>query len=380
MGREIFTRSLYRMAKTSFDVGEKDVTAKSYSQAYSTGKLDPLVDPAGFGVIRLSLPRVEQISNGSKYRLTVGTPLPIETRVDTTGSMGDNVDIAMRVLPDAFESWTEVLEGYDIQVATGIFGDHKDRFPLCRPQFEMEAAKIVKQLTLMVPERQGHDTPEDPDIGIFGGAYLTRAYINRIGLKGYDFTVTDAPGRGMIDQKQLKRVFGQDVFEKVKQNGHKFNENNTIDLKDVWVDLLDRAHAFVLLVESSYKRFWIEHVGKDRVVVLPNTEVLPQVQAAIIGLTEGSLLPTDMSSFLKKVISNYSSREIDSICESLINIPIGAQAKLPNFGKCPKKGDIFVGKPDVWDDTNLWPEEQSEEQLVHSEENTDEPTEKDDWL
>lgn len=69
----------------------------------------------------------------------------------------------------------------------------------------------------MVPGRSGFDAPEDPDIGIFGGAYLTRAYINRIGLKRYDFTVTDAPGRGVIAINDLKKIYGDEVFNKVKE-------------------------------------------------------------------------------------------------------------------------------------------------------------------
>lgn len=379
MGRSTFSRSLYRSAKESEGVGEKGVTARAEQKAYATGKLDKLVDPSGFGVIRLSLPRVEQ--KGDLFELNVGTPMPVETRVDTTGSMGGNVDVAMQVLPDAFELWSKVLPGYDLQIATGIFGDVGDRFPLCRPQFEMLADKIVKQLTLMVPERQGGDAPEDPDLGIFGGAYLVRAYINRIGLKGYDFTVTDAPGRGKIDPEQLKRVFGDQVFEKVSENGHQISTRGPIDLSDVWSILLDRAHAFVLQVGSAHDTasFWKSHCGKERVVMLPDTKFLPHVQAVIIGLTEGTLTMTNVSDFLQE--SNMDKRWIDKICESVVNFPLCAQAQLPNFSRRPVKGDLFHGKPDVWEDTNLWPdkditlsdESEEEQEAVTS-------TEKDDWL
>ena len=136
MGREVFTRSTYKAVKADKGVGEREVTKRAEQRAKSTGKLDPLVDPSGFGVIRLSLPRVEQ--KDDIWEMLVGCPVPVETRVDTTGSMGGNVDVAMRVLPDAFESMSEVLGGYDIHIATGIFGDVSDMFPLCRPQCERE--------------------------------------------------------------------------------------------------------------------------------------------------------------------------------------------------------------------------------------------------
>lgn len=378
MGKNVFTRSLYSSAKSSYNVGEREVTRAAEIQAKATGQLDQLVDPSSFGTIRLSLPRVgPKDGDATRKELLVGVPMPVETRVDTTGSMGGNVDIAMKVLPDAFGSWSQVLEGYDIQVATGIFGDVSDQFPLCRPQFEMEAKKIVQQLTLMVPEKQGGDTPEDPDLGIFGGAYLCRHYINRIGLKGYDFTVTDAPGRGIIAEDQIIRVFGEEALEKVAENGHQVKVRGSIQLVDVWSSLLDRAHAFVLQVDNSSgtKSFWVDQVGNERVVVLPNTKYLPYVQAVIIGLTEGTLALNDVSDFLGEF--NMDKRGIDRVAESVVNIPIGAQSQLPNYGRCPVQGDIFAGKPDVWEDTNIWPEssaDDGEKAVVTTE------TEEDDWL
>jgi hypothetical protein len=376
MGETVFTRSLYEAVKTSEGIGDKGVTSRAEQKAKATGKLEPLVDPSQFGVIRLSLPRVEELDDG-RWKMLVGCPLPVETRVDTTGSMGGNVDVAMRVLPDAFEAMNEVNEGYDLHVATGIFGDVSDDFVLCRPQFEMHADKIVKQLTMMVPERGGGDAPEDPDAGIFGGAYLCRHFINRIGGKGYDFTVTDAPGRGKVSEDTLIRVFGDKVFEKVEENGHKYGKVGAWDLPDIWSVLLDRAHGFALMVGSGAKSWWEEHVGKERVVVLPNTEHLPAVQATIIGLTEGTLLMDDVADFLKKF--NLKGKDIKAVEESVVNIPIGAQAQLPFFDKRPVKGDVFAAKPDVWADENIWPIdgakiEVSEGETVPSDD------EKDDWL
>jgi len=358
MRKGVFTRSLYTSAKATRGVGEKDVTKRAEQEAKKTGKLNPLVDPAGFGAIRLSLPRVEKRDDG-RYELLVGTPMPVETRVDTTGSMGGNVDVAMKVMPDAFEAFSKVLDGYDLQVNTGIFGDVQDNFPLCRPQFEMDADKIVNQLTLMVPERDGGDTPEDPDLGIFGGAYLVRAYINRIGLKGYDFTVTDAPGRGIIAGDQITRVFGKDAFEKVAENEHPIERQGALQLDEVWNALLDRAHAFVLQVgdSQSTSRFWTNHIGENRLVMLPDTKYTPYVQAAIIGLTEGTLILSDIVDFLQEF--NLDKGICNRIAEAVSGIPIGAQSQLLSFSRRPQKGDLFAGKPDVWKDENLWPETQT---------------------
>lgn len=368
MGKEIFTRSLYNsyVVSKGFDaLGFKGVTKTAEKQAISSGKLQTLVDPSSFNVVRLSLVRVEERDDG-KFELLVGCSMPIETRVDTTGSMGNNVDVALKVLPDIYEACANVLPGYDIHIATGIFGDVSDRFPLCRPQFEMQVDKIVDQLTLMVPERDGGDSPEDPDIGIFGGAYLCRHYINRIGLKGYDFTITDAPGRGRVDSKQLMRVFGSEVFEKCDINGHGdriysnseskiVKDNGIFELSDIWNDLLKRAHAFVLLIEAGVgvHDWWCEHVGSKHVVIVKDMKHVPYVQATIIGLTEGTITLKDVPKFLKQF--NIDGDAIDNIIKSVSHIPIKAQAKLKNFKKRPIKGDLFDGKPNVWTDENIWP-------------------------
>lgn len=376
MGKETFTRALYTgylKSERGIDASSgaaafASVTKAAEKQAISSGKLQTLVDPSSFNVVRLSLIRLEENADG-KFELLVGPSMPIETRVDTTGSMGGNVDVALRVLPDVYERCQEVLPGYDIHICTGIFGDVSDKFPLCRPQFEMIASKICEQLTLMVPQRAGGDAPEDPDLGIFGGAYLCRHYVNRIGLKGYDFTITDAPGRGKIDPKELKRVYGDEVFAKTTKNGFSFTGEEVFELTDVWTDLLKRAHAFVLLIGSSAKPWWVEHVGKKRVIIVPNMEYVPYVQAVIIGLTEGTLTLDGIPEFLAS--SNMKPEDIKSIADAVVNIPLKAQAKLKNFKKKPKKGDLYAGKPNVWTDENIWPIGHKEEVPVGTEEAND---------
>lgn len=347
MGRGTFSRESYSETARTLVTGSGPVTRGAEQEARKTGKLNPLVDPAGFGVIRRSLPRLEKQESGL-WLLTIGTPMPVETRVDTTGSMGNNVDIAFRVLPNTYEQLNRVLPGYDIQIATGIFGDVSDNFVLCRPQFEMEAPKIVEQMTLMVPERKGGDFTEDPQYGLFGGAYLTQRHINQIGLKGYDFTVSDAPGRAKIDVGTLKRIFGNEVFEKAAENGYPINPEDVPSIKETVQELLINTHAFFLQVEahSSTREFWISIFGKDRVVMLPDTELLPQVQATIIGLTEGTLTLKRVKKFLLE--SNVEEEDAEGIARSVANIPIGAQATLPNFSRRPQKGDLFKNKTDPW--------------------------------
>lgn len=374
MGRNTFTRAAYASAHTAYVPPTGPATRAAEQKAHNTGKLNPLVDPAEYGVIRRSLLRFEERPDGL-LELTVGCSMPVETRVDTTGSMGGNVDVALRVLPQAYDLCSSVLPGYDLHMATGIFGDVVDRFVLCRPQFEMLAEKLVEQLTLMVPERNGGDATEDPQYGLFGGAYLTAAYVNRIGLKRYDFTVSDAPGREHLSERQLIRVFGDEVFDKVADNGHRIDRNNLPSTKEVVDALLDQAHAFFLQVDNSSRTAvsWEDVFGPERVVALPSTELLPQVQATIIGLTEGTLSLDGVADFLTS--NNVSKRDADAIVRSVANIPIGAQVPFREGIRVPQKGDLFRAKPDVFSGDDLWPIDPSEvPDLVSTPASEDAPT------
>lgn len=319
-------------------------------QRQKEGKgLHPLVDPKGYDVIRRSISRKGQ--KGDLFELLLGIAMLDETRLDTTGSMGNNVDIAMRVLPTTYgllaSGEDAVLKRYDTQMITSIFGDVTDKYVLCRSQAEMDE-KIAEQMTLMVPEGGGGDTPEDPQYGLFGAAFLTAAEITMYDLKSYDFTVSDAPGRDRLSRETLIRVFGESVFEKVAENGYTIDPKNLPDTKEVVAELSKHAHAFFLQVEgiSTTRPFWTEIYGRDHVVTIPSTELLPHVKAAIIGLTEGVLDLRTVGEYLEK--SGLNSLQAKSITRAVAGIPLRAQAELPNFDKIPLKGALFAKKGDVW--------------------------------
>ncbi len=354
MGRDAFTRSAYAATTSRLSVPRSGTTTlRGHEEVRRTGKLPDLVDPAGYGVIRRSLIRFEEIESGpykGMFLLTVGCSMPIETRLDTSASMGDNVDRALRVLPDAFEKWSAMLPGFDVHVLTGLFNDYTDQFILNRPQFEMIAEKIVDQLTLMNPERGGGGNHgEDGHYGLFGGAYLVAAYANRIGLKRYDFTISDEPVRPMLDERELIRTFGDQVFEKCKANGFDIDRNDLPTTKEVVSDLLTQAHAFYLELPSQYSdshRTWVDVFGEERVILLPSIDLLAFVQAAIIGLTEGTIGLDQVPDLL--VEAKASDAQIRDVQRAVANIPIGAQVPLKEAIRIPRAGDIYAAKEDLW--------------------------------
>jgi hypothetical protein len=349
MGRPTLSSTAYE--KVYKEAKASGSTTSKGEQRHKEGHgLHELVDPKGFGVIRRALTWYEP--KDLLFTLLRGVAMLEETRLDTTGSMGRNVDVAMEVLPKTYDLLKKipnaVLGRYDVQMITSIFGDVVDDYVLCRSQAEMDE-RIAEQLTLMVPEGGGGDSDEDPQYGIFGGAYLTQADINLYGLKYYDFTVTDARGRQKLSSETLKRVFGETVFEKVKENGFKVKENALPNLTQIVKDLLNNAHAFVLLVggNSGVRSFWEGVYSKERVITLPRTELLPEVKAAIIGLTEGTLTLDTLEDFLIKE-AKCSKEDAKSIKRAVAGIPIGAQMEAENFDKIPLAGTLFKEKRDLW--------------------------------
>ena len=343
MGRLVFSRDAYEESRASRGVSsDKDVTRKGEQQVRKTGKLSPSVDPS-IDALRRSMLRLDPTEDG-KWEVTVGCPMDIEVSVDSTGSMGDNVDRAMSALPRTYELCSAMLPGYDPQLALGFFGDVCDDFVLNRPQFEMEADKIVGYLSEMNPERKGGDTPEDPQYSMFASAFLTSAFTNKIGLKGYYFVCTDAPMHGRISADTLERIFGEKVWQALKDNGYDFDHLCYADMDDTVEELLKKKHAFILTIDAeAYYRDYF----KGRIIPLYSTEYLPEFESAIIGITEGVLEPEGVEEYLK---SKHVPRvEIDKALNALLALPFGAQRELEQKNKVyiPKLGDIFENKTDT---------------------------------
>lgn len=322
----------------------KRVTEEAERQSIKTGKLDPAVDPAVM-VIRRSLPRFKEVEGG--YVLTMGWPMNIESTCDTTGSMGDNADIAMELLPETYGMVSKVLPDYDPQFALGIFGDVCDNFVINRPQFEMQADKIVDYVTKLVPEGNGGDAPEDPQYAMFGAAYLTDASTNRLGIKGYHFVITDAGLHGRLDPNVIERIYGEDVWKDLADNGFpEITRTNLPDMDELMKALNQRVHAFFIGVGRTSSA-WYDLYDDGHRIEICNTRCLPQIEAAIIGLTEGTLEPIDIEKFLKD--NQVSDVNIHYALPGLKLVPFAVQRMLEEASghKIPQKGDIFATKQDI---------------------------------
>lgn len=321
------------------------VTFEGEQRARQGKGLDPLVDPSKYEVVRMSNNLL--VPEGDRFVLKFGVAMPVETDVDTTGSMGENVEIAFMVQPKVqnllIQGKNAVLRRYHTQMATGVVQDRVDQFPYQRSQFEPDN-EVERQMGLLVPQKSGGDATEDYQLGLFAAAYLTKASITQYGLRGYYFSVGDERGRDEFDQRVLNQVFGPTVIEKAF--GKKAQSLPSVD--ECAMEVLKKWHTFFLQVDrnSSATQWWRRLLGEDRIIRLPQTEDLAEVQACIIGLTEGVLDRQSAVDFLGE--SKVSSAEAKKIVEACAGIPIGLQKTLPNFDKIPAAGAIFASREDIW--------------------------------
>lgn len=333
--------------------------------------LSNFVNPAGYGVTRLSKLRFMEQDGQGPYTLSVGVSMPVETLIDGTGSLGySNIALALENLATLFDLLARAggifnTRGYDTHLAHAIFGDVDDRgnyLVLNRTLYEM-AEKVAEQITLLDPAYGGcGDGSEDPQYGLFAAACLSDMVVNKYeGLKGYHFTLTDEKSRTELDRFQMTKLFGDEVYEKLAANGFpEISASFLPDLSKIINYLLKQRHAFMLLMpEVSYRygyqglyNFWSRFYGPERVVKIPSVELLAETQVAIMGLTEGVLDLQTLTTYLTRN-AGLSENKAEKILRAVSHIPIGAQMMAPAYDKLPKAGDIFAIKTDLFPTTGL---------------------------
>jgi hypothetical protein len=350
-----FSRDAYVV--TAAKVGP-DVAARGREEIRATNALHPLVDPAGFNVIRRSLHRHIGGPRGLLLRPN-GLALLIESLLDGTGSVGaDNHRAAFAALPDLYKLVAKAAPYFDPQIMNAVFGDAhnsgwNEQYYLQRTQAEM-AEQITEQLQLLVPQcNGGGNGSEDPDLGLFGAAYLTDAAINDYGLKWYHFTTTDEPPYGSVEDAGLRYVFGDQVYSKAAENGHHIDQTQPLRTEQIVTDLLGRAHAFVLIIPHKGVRGgrwrtderWVELYGRDRVLYMEDISLIAYFQALIVGLTEGTVSLDTAEDFLSKAGCNRHQAE--RVVDAVAGIPLRAQAMLPGYQKIPPTDALFRNKRDT---------------------------------
>jgi hypothetical protein len=307
-----------------------------------TGKLHPLVNPATRGATRESRSRlVEQ--DDHTWLLPVGVALPILTNFDGTGSMTVNIQYAF----DSSAEFHELLAGeqvplaarYHLQVATSAVQDVDDPHPLCLSEFE-SGNEFVEQHQLLFPDNQGHDRGAEYQILLYVAGCRMTCDIHRYGLKGHLHVIGDEKGH-RLRRSDVRSVLGIDL-------------ETELEVEEVGMRASEKWHTFYFQVDnrgqflSHATDWWRRAVGRDHILKMGSARYVAYWQAAVIGLTEGTLELERLSDYLTDVARLADKSEIKRIVEGVGHIPIGAQTKLPNFGRLPLAGSVFADREDLW--------------------------------
>lgn len=315
-----------------------------------TGKLDSNVDVHG----KTRVSRNSMVRDGDHFILKNGIALPIFSGYDGTGSMGGNVELAFNAIPEVDTMLVSLRSRYNTQIASGVVQDVGDEHPVFQmSQFESDN-RIAEQIRLLVPDHSGGDATEDYDLGLAFMMLATGADIAAFyGLKGYAMIVGDQIGRGNVTLESVEHHLG-----------HKL-QGKLLTTKAICQALLPNWHMFYVHVGSGggghhdfATEWWQDKLGAGRVVVVPNPNLLAEVQAGLIYATE-TLQPTQsgMIEFLlaggaNKRISVRDANEVWSWIKEA-GVPFGAQAKLPGYNDIPKPGDVFAHFRHAWPEGHL---------------------------
>lgn len=317
----------------------RSVTHEAEIRSQSGLGLDISVDPKNHGATRESVDVLTKQPDGS-YLLTHGIAIPFQTSGDLTGSMGHNVDEFFRMLPRIQKLLVgsgSLLGRYDVHFSTGGIQDEGDSNPFMITEFERDNL-IENQMSKVVPERKGGDPTEEYQLALFYAGERIKSTIWRYGLKGYFFIVGDEIGRDTLKPKLAKRVFGLDVQE--------------ISVEDLAKQVLDKWHVFYLQIGTIgwTTKYWSNLLGSERVVNLPTIEMMAEIQACIVGLTEGVLELQNLEEYLitKAGVSKHAARLIVDVVSG---IPTRAQCDLPNFNNIPLAGTSVANPEDLYPDT-----------------------------
>jgi hypothetical protein len=312
----------------------------------TTGRLDPNVDVKGKQ--RVSRNSMVPGTEAGTFVLPNGIALPILSQFDGTGSMAENVEKAFEAIPVLDTMLSGIRTRYNTQIASAVVQDVGDGHPVFQmSQFESDN-RIAEQMRLLVPDRSGGDAPEDYDLGLAYLLLATRMDIfDFYGLRGYTFIVGDQIGRGQVRPGAVKDHLGHTL-------------QSSMETRDICRQLLQKWHLFYIQVGSgggathnSATTWWQDKLGSNRVVLVPNPDLLAEVQAGLIYVTETEQpTPEGFEAFITSNGENkrVSAREAREVWKWLTSagVPFGLQAKLPGFNAIPKPGDIFANYRHAW--------------------------------
>ena len=226
------------------------ITTKSVNQFYTSGSLDPALNPKGV--------KFRECCDSEEHPYTI----PIILGLDVTGSMGSACAAVARQLDTIITGLYEDVKDVEFMVM-GIGDFAYDSAPLQVSQFESDV-RICDQLGKIWFERGGGGNAfESYTAAWYFALHHTKLDCWNRGKKGIIITMGDEPLNPYLPGREFGRVFGYDgqdvdTVELYKQVSEKYDVYHIIITdresagwrylerdKKSWGEVLDGQHLFV---------------------------------------------------------------------------------------------------------------------------------------
>lgn len=334
----------------SMKAAREKVYDRAVKTVSRTGKLHPFVDVH----LRIKKSRNSILEVMKLLTLVNGPALPILSAYDGTASMGDNIERFFNALVPFYTLLDPIRTTYDTQLSCMMFQDKDDKLPngtksaVQQTEFETGDA-IAAQIRELLNAFNGYDYPEEYQLALLQAAF-NDLDINRYGLKGYFFLGGDEIGRPGNTADEIMFHLGRKI------------QGDSMTIEQMYAAAAEKYHIYRIQVGGSGSGarrddttlYWENIMGRGHVIVVSDVTLLAEVQAALVWCGE-TPNPTEagLIDFIVNGTRGNAHRTADDarkiwswITEA--GVELGVQTKLPNWGKLPKKGDVFAHFRHLW--------------------------------
>ena len=241
---------------------------------------------------------------------------------DVTGSMHSIPRRLQAKLPSLMGLLLK--KGYikDPQVLFGAIGDaYSDRVPVQVGQFESGIEMDDNLGNFYLEGGGGGSMSESYDLALYTMARHTSidCYEKR-GEKGYMFLIGDENPYDIVSKRHIEQVFGTKIQDDIK-------------IEDIVAEASEKYEIYMLFVrsgcyqayEGSIKAKW-QSLFPERVIELDDPELVCEVIAGIIGVSEGTVDHSGLVNDLKDMGSTSTSAE--SASRAIAPVVAGKVAKV----------------------------------------------------
>lgn len=351
--------SLHEETVIKMEAAHERVEEHAEQRWQESNTLDPLVDPKT-GKIRKSHNVMKELP-GKQWELVLGPALSEATFYDATRSMDVNRVLAHKALGQLYSMQTTLLSArYNLQIATGLFQDVDDPYPVVNYSEYESDNRIADHMRLLLPAVKGGDDPEDAQLAMFALLHLTDTDIHELyGLKGYAFFVGDQIARDYVTRSDVRKHLGDYLSNQL--------QGESIRIDEVCRQLMEKWHVFIVQVGSgggaywnSVSRWWADCLDPKHVVVVSDPNALAEVQTGLVYACETA--QPSLEGFRKILAAgqNRSRVSAEEVWGWIIEANnrarggkestefFGAQTRLTGYSDLPKIGSVFAGLRDPW--------------------------------